>query len=204
MQTIALLAQKGGAGKTTLAINLAVAAERVGVSALILDCDPQRSATEWGASRESDAPVVVAAETDRLPGLIARARDHGAGLAVIDTSPRVTRESVEAAREADLVLMPCRPSVLDLRATRPLQEVGDLARRRIVAVLNGVPPRGNLGDQAAEALAGIGIEVCPVRIGQRAALVHSLTVGLGVLELPPSAGGAAADEIFELYRWVRR
>ena len=88
MKTIAVISQKGGAGKTTLSINLAVASELAGEEAIVLDVDPQGSAQVWGRIRESGAPVVVPARAADLADVLAKARGAGAGLAVIDTAPR--------------------------------------------------------------------------------------------------------------------
>ena len=79
-------------------------------------------------------------------------------------------------------------------------DIAALARTRAVAVLGAVPPRGPLADEAAEALRGAGLDVAPVRVGQRAAFVHAATAGAGVLEHAP--GSRAADEVRALYAWV--
>ena len=119
MLTVALVSQKGGAGKTTIAINLAVASELAGRPAVVVDLDPQASAATWGDSREAEAPVVVSAQAARLAEVLATAREHGAALTLIDTAPHAEA----AARTADLVLVPCRPSVLDLRAVTASQDI---------------------------------------------------------------------------------
>ena len=200
MRTVAVIAQKGGAGKTTLAMNLAVASERAGAPTAIVDVDPQASAAAWGDSREAETPVVVSAQAARLAEVLATAREHGAALCIIDTAPHAQADALNAARAADLVLVPCRPSVLDLRASGASADVAALARTRAVAVLCAVPPRDPLADEAEEALRGAGLDVAPVRVGQRAAFVHAATAGAGVLEHAP--GSRAADEVQALYEWV--
>ena len=87
MKIIAIVAQKGGAGKTTLALHLAVAADRQGRSAVIVDLDPQASAAAWGDSREAETPAVVSAQAARLPQVLETARNHGAEFVVLDTAP---------------------------------------------------------------------------------------------------------------------
>ena len=201
MRIFAVISQKGGAGKTTLALNLAVASERAGAPAAIIDIDPQASAAAWGDSREAETPVVVSAQAARLAEVLATAREHGAELCIIDTAPHAQADALNAARAADLVLVPCRPSVLDLRAIGAIR-----GRRRprtdtrAVAVLCAVPPRGPLADEAEEALRAAGLDVAPVRVGQRAAFVHAATAGAGVLEHAP--GSRAAHEVQALYTWV--
>jgi chromosome partitioning protein len=197
MQTIAIISQKGGTGKTTLALNLAVAAEASGFSTAIIDLDPQASAKEWSKSRERETPVVVSAHASQLEEVLAAARANGAALTIIDTAPHSERDALAAARAADLILIPCRPAILDLRAMASTKELADLARTPALAVINAAPARGHLADEAADAIRGYGLNVAPATIAQRAAFVHSLTVGQTVLEFEPD--GKAAQEINELF-----
>ena len=140
MKILALISQKGGAGKTTLALNLAVAAVMDGKQTAVIDLDPQTSATDWGDSREKEAPVVVAAVANRLTKVLEAAASSGADLAVIDTAPHSESASLAAARAADLVLIPCRPSILDLRAIGSTVDLVNLAQAQASIVLNAVPP----------------------------------------------------------------
>ena len=116
IRTLALISQKGGSGKTTLTLALAAAHERAGGSAAVIDLDPQGSATVWGRLREGVPPVVIAAHPPRLARVVEAAADAGTSLVVIDTAPREAGGAAEAARLADLVLIPCRPSAVDLAA----------------------------------------------------------------------------------------
>ena len=104
---IAVIGQKGGTGKTTLSTNLAVAAELHGHSTLLLDLDPQTSASTWGDLRESDAPAIIPAPATRVNDLLAKAEGHGADFAIMDTPPNADGSILEVARAADLVLIPC-------------------------------------------------------------------------------------------------
>lgn len=200
MKTIAIISQKGGAGKTTLALNLAIAAESKGRSSVIVDLDPQASATGWQDSREADTPVVVSAQAARLAHILQAADDAGAKIAIIDTAPHSERSALAAARAADLVLIPCRPAILDLRAIGSTVDVARLAQTPAIVVLNAVPPRGNLSEEASAAVASYDVSVSPIRIGQRMAYVHSVTTGQGVQEYEP--GGKAAKEIQQLYMYT--
>ena len=202
MLTIAIVSQKGGVGKTSLALNLAVAAELAGHAALIVDLDPQASAAAWSDSREAKAPVVVSAQAARLAEVLTTAREHGAVLCLIDTAPHAESPALAAARAADLVLVPCRASILDLRAVTASQTIAQLAGTPASAVLCGVPARGSLADEAQATLEAHGLPVAPVRIGHRAAFVHAATTGQGVQEYEP--GGKAMREITRLYEWTRR
>ena len=118
MKAIAVVSQKGGAGKTTLALHIAVAAELAGLSAAILDMDPQGTAERWGEWRKEEPPAVVAAKTTTLARRLEQARAAEGDLVVIDTPPLAQAEAREAARAADLILIPCRPSAFDLDAIR--------------------------------------------------------------------------------------
>lgn len=95
MKTIAVISQKGGAGKTTIALNLAVAAVRSGHQCAVIDIDPQASAKCWHDLRRDDAPVVVSAQAARLPEILQTAKQNGADLVIIDTAPH--SESAESA-----------------------------------------------------------------------------------------------------------
>lgn len=200
MKTIAVISQKGGAGKTTLALHIAVAAERAGRPAAVIDLDPQASAAGWGDTRAAEAPAVVSAQAARLPQVLEAARAGGAALAVIDTAPHSESSALTAARAADLILIPCRPAILDLRAIGSTIELARLAGKRCAVVLNATPPRGSLADEAAAAVAGYEVEVSPARLAQRAAFQHALTAGQTAQEY--EAGGKAAEEVESLYMWI--
>lgn len=193
MKTISIISQKGGAGKTTLALNLAGAAEELGWRTVVVDLDPQASAKGWHDHRSKEAPVVISAQATRLDDVISTAQRHGADLCVIDTAPHSETTALAAARAADLILIPCRPAILDLRAIASSVDLVQLAKRPALIVLNAAPPRGGLADQAEEAMRSYGIPVAEVRISQRAALVHALTAGQTVTEYEPD--GAASNEI---------
>lgn len=200
MKTIAIISQKGGAGKTTLALHLAVAAERSGQTAVIVDLDPQASATSWKDSRAGDSPAVVSAQATRLAAVMEAAAKGGAAVCIIDTAPHSESAALAAARAADLILIPCRPAILDLRAISNTIELARIAGKPVAVVLNSVPPRGSLAEEAAAAVAGYAVDVAPVQIGQRAAFMHALTVGQTAQEYEP--GGKGADEIQQLYMWT--
>ena len=105
--------------------------------------------------------------------------------------------ALEAARASDLVIIPCRPAILDLRAIGSTVDLVNLAKAKACIVLNAVPSRGTLAEEAVEAVSSYGVKVLPVRIGQRAAFVHALTAGKTAQEYEPS--GKAAKEIKDLY-----
>jgi chromosome partitioning protein len=202
MKTIAVVAQKGGAGKTTLTIHLAVAAERAEKTAAVIDLDPQASATTWKDVRGGETPAVVPAQPNRLAIVLQEAEKYGAELAIIDTSPNSESASLAAARAADFVLIPCRPHLLDLQAISTTIELARIARKPFAVVLNAVPAKGTLGQEAATVLAGLGAAVAPVQLGHRAAYYNCQTKGQVATEYEPL--GKAAEEVFQLYQWVEQ
>ena len=200
MVVISILSQKGGAGKTTLAINLAIAAELDGKSTVILDLDPQASASNFGDMRESESPVIMSIQAARLNPMLETAKENGADIVVIDTAPHSESDALAAAKLADIIVTPCRPSVLDLQAIRRTADLVDIARKPAMAVLNSVPHMGKIGDEAEEALSQYNFTIAPTRIIQRAAHYHAFTMGQGVQEYEPN--GKAAEEISALYKFV--
>ena len=104
MQVVALVAQKGGAGKTSLALALAVAAVSEGRTVVVLDADPQASACSWRDRRQADAPVVTDVQPSRLRHAVDAAAEQDVDLVVIDTPPRSETAALEAAKVADLVV----------------------------------------------------------------------------------------------------
>lgn len=196
MRTVAIISQKGGAGKTTLALNLAGAAEVSGLQTVIVDLDPQASAKSWHDQRNGEAPLVISSHASRLPEVIHTSTKHGVDLCIIDTAPHSEATALAAARAADLVLIPCRPAVFDLRAIASSVDLAHIAKKPALVVINATPPRGPLADQAAEAIQAYGVPIAETRVAQRIAFVHSLTARKTVLEYEPH--GAAAREITAL------
>jgi chromosome partitioning protein len=206
MKTLALLARKGGAGKTTLAVHLAVAAVQSGRRVLLVDTDPQGSTVAWWQSRQLPEPELVEADAGRLGAVLQAARADGVDLVVVDTRPSVEADTSTVARLADLVVIPTRPTILDLRAIRATVEVVRDLRRPGVVVLNqtAAPRDGGEAPQTAEAreaLEAYGLPVAPVAIGSRVAMSHALTAGEAVTEFDPT--GKAATELRELFNYLK-
>jgi len=198
MQTIALVAQKGGTGKTTLALSLAVEAEARGRPTLIVDLDPQASACRWGDRRTSEAPSIIDAQPARLANALAKAKEAGIAFAIIDTPARIEQAAAEAARLADLVVIPSKPSIYDLETLQTsLELVTGRAKRPPVVVLNAVPPQGGRARQAREAIRAMGLAVSPAALGNRVAFEYAAQLGLSAAEYEPD--GKAAEEIRRVY-----
>jgi chromosome partitioning protein len=201
MKTIAIVSQKGGAGKTTVAVHLAVCAELAGRRAAIIDIDPQASALEWHSRRAAETPEVIRAKPEQLAGLLDQAKANGADLTIIDTAPHSDRAAIVAADLADLVLIPCRPAAFDVAAIGTTLGLLKLSKTtdRAAILLNAVPPRGAQTEEAAAGLASLAT-VVPVRLAHRAAYSHAVNDGRSVEEFEPH--GKAAEEIRALYRWI--
>jgi chromosome partitioning protein len=198
-----MLSQKGGTGKITLSLHLAVASEKAGKRTVVIDLDPQASSAEWKDGRKSDTPVVVPIPATRLPQAVQAARDGDADMVLIDTAPHASDVALAAAEAADLVLIPCRAGILDLRAIGTTARAVKLAAKKAYVVLNAVPPRAsNILADARAAVAVHGLEVAPVALRQRAAYIHALTAGQTAQEYEPK--GKADEEMTKLYRWLRR
>jgi chromosome partitioning protein len=202
MKTLALVSQKGGSGKTTISLNLAIAATRNRKAVVVIDLDPQQSAARWSRLRQEDTPLILPGHGPNLSEMIKRAQDGGADLVIIDTAPKSENAALAAARLADLVLIPCQPSNLDLDAVADSVNIVRLAKTKAAFVLNNCRASSGLADDAAEALREYGLPLAPVRLGGRVAFVRSLADGQGVLEHEPK--GVAAAEIVALAAFARK
>lgn len=206
MKTLSLIAQKGGTGKTTLGIHLAVQAQRDGLQVLLIDTDPQGSAGAWWQRRSSAEPALVQGQGTELAGMQAEAATRGFGLVIVDTAPHASEQSRACAECSDAVLIPTRPAILDLDAIGATTAlVADLNVPAEI-VLNACPPPTRAHEprivaEAREALSAYGVPVCPVAVSQRAAYSHALIDGHAVVEF--EAHGKAAAEIDALWRAVR-
>jgi len=113
-RVIAIIGQKGGTGKTTTTVELAVTAANAGETVAVIDLDPQANAANWKDRREADNPYVVATPPGRLKQTIDAARTAEADLAIIDTAGKAYDLAIAAARHADLVLIPCHGQIYDM------------------------------------------------------------------------------------------
>ena len=208
MRTLGLLSRKGGVGKTTLAIHLAVKAQESGLRVLLIDLDPQGSAAAWWQAREGDTPALEVTEPGKLSELLKTAQGVGIDLAIIDTRPSVEADAVQVASLSDYLLVPTRPAILDLRAILGTLDIVKGGRHRASIVLNACPAaRGGIGEasstsDARKALKAFGVPVAPVAIVQRAALAHALVGGQAVSETEPAS--KASKEIRALWRHIEK
>lgn len=201
MHTIAVVSEKGGVGKTTLSLDLAVNAVRSGMCAAVLDIDPQSTASKWTDRRHGDTPWVLSTHAARLGVAIAAAGKQGVDLVVIDTPPHSSGDAVDAARLADLVILPLEPHMYALET---ITKAGDLLRLAgnppAFFVVNKAPIQGSEAAAAIDYITGHGFEVAPVTLHFRAAHRHAGNVGKVAAEF--DATGKAAAETSELYDFI--
>lgn len=201
MPTIAIVSQKGGSGKTTLALHLATSAVYAGYKAQVIDTDPQATAAAWGDWRGEFLPEVVTCPPVRLFSTVDRAKRNGTEVVVIDTPPHGDTASREAVRVADIVLIPTKARAFDLHALEATAGLMSYASKPAFVVFNAVPARASrMLDEAGEAATNLGLSVCPLRFGERAAFHRSAGTGEVAGEIEPD--GKAAGEVGELWDWV--
>lgn len=200
MKTLAILAQKGGSGKTTIAVHMAVCAARQNMLTALIDIDPQASAYKWNESRSEDRKLdATKADPGQIAAFLKQAKAGGIDLAIIDTAPHSDQAAAIAAQLADLILIPCRPARFDLEAITSTIHIAKLAKKSAAVVINAAP-RGRLAEEARAALEQQGITVVEPVLHQRVAYSHAVIDGRSVHEYEP--GGKAAAEIDELYNHI--
>jgi chromosome partitioning protein len=199
-KTLALIAQKGGTGKTTIAVHLAVCAVHHKLKTALIDIDPQASAYKWNRSRPDDHRLdATRGDARQIPDLLKQAKAAGIDLVIIDTAPHSDSAAAIAAQLADLVLIPCRPARFDLDAIASTFQIAKLAKTPAAVIINAAP-RGKLADEARAALQAQDINVIGPALHQRAAYSHAVIDGRSVHEYEPK--GKAAVEIDELYHHI--
>ena len=204
MFTVAVIGQKGGNGKTTVAIGLATTAAAAGEDVAVIDLDPQASAAKWKDRRSVDNPAVVSAQVSRLRQTLDTAKAHGADLVVIDSPGKSDSAAVEAAKVADLVLIPTRPGVFDMETLPAIRDLLRIAGDPAAFVLfNHMHPQGSrIADEfKALTVSYADLPACPVHLCQRASYADAPTAGKAVHEYEPD--GKAAAELQRLYLWVK-
>nr|WP_228737696.1 ParA family protein [Xanthomonas euvesicatoria] len=201
VKTLVLASQKGGAGKTTLAAHLAIAAELAGVGpAVLIDTDPQGSLSAWWNSRDANTPALAAAKLVELPAKLEALASAGFKLAVIDTPPAITDAIRDVVKLADLVLIPTRPSPHDLRAVGSTVDIAQEAGKPFAFTLTQAKPNARLTVQAVAALSAHG-PVAPSIVHDRVDYAGSMVDGRTVQET--DSKGRSAEEITALFAFVQ-
>ena len=201
MRTIAFLVQKGGSGKTTLAVHTAVAAQQANERVVIVDTDPQKSATTWGNSREADTPMVATVAASKLGQVLDAAKSEGMTLAVVDTAPHAAPDAAKVASLVDLLVIPCRPTAFDLAAIGTTVQMVQALKTKAVIVLSACPSRSPEIAETRQVLEQYGLPVYPGEITDRRAFARAVASGRAVTEF--ESEGKAAGEIRGLWKWLK-
>lgn len=207
MRTLAVLSQKGGTGKTTVAVHLAVAAWAGQRRVLLADLDPQRSAAEWRRVRAGNGPGLIESKPGALFVAQQAASRAGVDLMVLDTRPAGDTDTAEAIRAADLCLVVLRPSFFDLKATQRMVEMTDAMNKPALFLLNQAPLRRGEREPPAvlETIAALcqrGLVLAPVGLRSRAAYQAAVAKGMTTPESHP--GSPAAREIGLLWNHMEQ
>ena len=204
MKTLAFLSHKGGTGKSSLAIHLAVAAQSTGLEVLLVDLD-HHSATvaEWASVRTGNQPLAVTAQFSDITALHQQAIDEGFDLLILDCPPYLNVETKQVSDMADMTLLPVSPRFAEIST---LPKDLDLVQKPFFVVLNSCTP-GIAGkasfktEQVRKVLEENRIPVSPVHITRLEAFTDALSYGQGVTEYQPT--GQAAKLITALLGWLR-
>jgi len=200
MRVITFTTQKGGSGKTALAVSCAVIAEQAGGKVLILDMDPQGSAAAWFQDREAATPALATVKAAELPAAVRKAEAARFDVVLIDTPGKDDPATAAAMRAADLCVIPCRPTPADLKATPATAATVKRLNKPAAFVLTQTPVKGFRITEARGALSMLGM-VAPVAIVSRSTHQDAYGAGLGVTEFEPD--GKAAAELRELWAWLK-
>ncbi|EBX4227528.1 peptide transporter [Salmonella enterica subsp. enterica serovar Senftenberg] len=206
MQVIAVLNQKGGAGKTTIATHLARALQLAGSDVLLVDSDPQGSARDWAAVREDQPVPVVGIDRPTIERDLKSIAKKD--FVVIDGAPQAADLAVSAIKAANFILIPVQPSPYDIWATADLVE---LVKQRIEVtdgklkaafVVSRAIKGTKIGAEVTEALSGYGLPVLESRITQRVSYPSTAAGGTTVIDAEP--GGEAAREVQALANEIKQ
>lgn len=205
MKTLAVISRKGGAGKTTLSVNLAITAHLAGLKTMLADIDPQRSASDALRARNGEGPLLAEINAGKLFSTQVQAQHSGFDALVIDTPAAPEADGLQAIHCADLCVLVCRPTFLDIASVvRSAEAVRRLGKAGVI-VLSQAPPRRNGVEppavlKAAEALRFTGMPLAPIGLRARTAFQQSVAYGRSVCEWDP--GSAAAEEISRLWALI--
>jgi chromosome partitioning protein len=201
-----LISQKGGTGKSTLARQFAVLTGEAEPS-LLIDRDPQQTTSKWWSRRRElpdapERPDLIDLDGTTLTEAAAALRRKAGGTLFIDTRPAVEEREAEAARVADLVIVPVRPSPDDLEAVGETLKILRRLDKRAVIIVNAAKTTGR-AISARAALSRYPVPVCPVHISDRTIYLDASLEGRGVGEMKGTVARDALDELRQAWTWVK-
>lgn len=205
MIVVAFCTQKGGTGKTTIATALAVAVHRAGKKSALLDLDPQTNAVDWFDRRQGDGPDVASIQAGAIRRSVDAYRKLGMDWVFIDTPGKMDSASTEAAKHADIVLIPTQAQIFAIDTLEPLKRLLSMAGNPLAfVVLNLVHPNagGRAGEDAAAIAERFKVQVAPVHMSRLKAYEDAPALGQTPQELEPE--GRAAREIAELFAFLEK
>ena len=168
---------------------------------VVIDTDPQKSATVWGESRNQATPVVATAAAADLARVLEAATAEKMTLAIVDTAPHAAPDATRIARAADLIVIPCRPTAFDIAAAGGAVDIVRAAQVPAVFVLSACPSRSPEIAETRAVLAEYGLPIAPGEIGARRAFARAVATGRAVTEF--ESDGKAAGEIRSLWEWLK-
>ena len=201
MKAITFVTQKGGSGKSTLCISLAIAAQEAGASVCILEMDRQATVSDWAEHRRSNTPEVAQIDATQLEDIMQRLQGSAYDYVFIDTPGVDSPGTLSAIRSADLCIIPCRPTPADLRAFKPTLAAIYRLEKKFAFVLNQTPPRSYRVRDATDGLTVLGV-LPDVNIVARNDHQDAIGMGQGVTEFNPA--GQAAQEVRKLWAWIEK
>lgn len=196
MHVVSVLSEKGGAGKTTIAVNLATAFHLSGTETLVVDADPQATARDWGAASDADTPVVAGVDRGSIREDVPRLAERFE-LVIIDGAPRLQETYVEAVTVSDLVLVPVRPSAADIWSAETIIDICHAYNTPARFVVSAQVVGTALADRVQGALESFDVPVLDARTSQRVAYTEALGAGQSVLQY--DGRGKAAGEVQALH-----
>ena len=199
--------QKGGSGKTTLAVNLAVLWSNSGYKVAIIDADSQKSLTYWHDARKKyygndDTGIDVYPYSNSTIIEDVKIIKRKYNFIVIDSPPSITYDTIQILRSVDKVFVPVQPSPVDLLATLPFLNLVRQERKKSTIILNRVLPRANLTDAMILRLRYAGAKLARSRISSKVIFAETYAVGRGVIDI--SVTSDASKEIIKLGNEILR
>lgn len=201
MKILTVASQKGGAGKTTIASHLAVAAVMDKHRVAIIDADPQGSLSDWWNLRNEPDLFYLQSTIKGMQEAIQRAQEAKIDLLLIDTPPAVTNIIEEVVGHSDLIIIPTKPSPLDIRAVVKTVDIVDRCQKPMVFVVSIAKKNARITSESAIGLSQYGT-VAPIHLGDRNEFPISMIDGRTVMET--FAGGRSDEEIRSLWKYIKK